>query len=68
MERFGPSGNKNPGVGEYDINDPSLKLKKKTGISTNKAKRKDPFEATKERKRVPCSGSDNNNMKKTKGV
>ena len=61
MERFGPSGNKNPGVGEYDINDPSLKLKKKTGISTNKAKRTDPFEATKESKNVPGTGAYNIN-------
>ena len=59
MERFGPSGNKNPGVGEYDINDAELKLKKKTGISTNKSKRKDPFEATKESKNVPGAGAYN---------
>ena len=59
MERFGPSGNKNPGVGEYDINDAELKLKKKTGISTNKAQRKDPFEATKESKSIPGAGAHN---------
>ena len=59
IERFGPTGNKNPGVGEYDINDAELKLKKKTGISTNKAKRKDPFEATKESKNVPGTGAYN---------
>ena len=61
MERFGPSGNKNPGVGEYDINEASLKLKQKTGISTNKSKRKDPFEATKESKNVPGAGAYNIN-------
>jgi len=61
MERFGPSGNKNPGVGEYDINDAELKLKKKTGISTNKSKRKDQFEASKESKNVPGTGAYNIN-------
>ena len=61
MERFGPSANKNPGVGEYDINEASLKLKQKTGISTNKSKRKDPFEATKESKNVPGAGAYNIN-------
>ena len=61
IERFGPSGNKNPGVGEYDINDASLKLKKKTGISTTKSKRVDPFEVTKESKNVPGTGSYNIN-------
>ena len=61
IERFSPSGNKNPGVGEYDINDASLKLKKKTGISTAKSKRVDPFEVTKESKNVPGTGSYNIN-------
>ena len=61
MERFGPSGNKNPGVGEYDINDAELKLKNKTGVSTNKSVRKDPFEATKESKNVPGTGAYNIN-------
>ena len=61
IERFGPSGNKNPGVGEYDINDAALKLKEKTGISTNKSQRKDPFEATKESKNVPGTGAYNIN-------
>ena len=59
MERFGSSGNKNPGVGEYDINDAELKLKKKTGISTIKAVRKDPFEVGKESKNVPGAGAYN---------
>ena len=59
MNRFGPSGNKNPGVGEYDINDASLKLKKKTGISTNKSKRQDPFEVSKESKNIPGTGAYN---------
>ena len=45
--RFTSSNNGKPGVGEYDINDAELKLKKKTGISTNKARRKDPFEVSK---------------------
>ena len=61
IERFGPSGNKNPGVGEYDINDAALKLKEKTGISTNKSQRKDPFEVTKESKNVPGAGAYNIN-------
>ena len=61
MERFGPSGNKNPGVGEYDINEAELNLKKKTGISTAKSVRKDPFEATKESKNVPGTGAYNIN-------
>ena len=61
IERFGPSGNKNPGVGEYDINDAELKLKKKTGISTVKSTRKDPFEVSKESKNVPGTGSYNIN-------
>ena len=63
MERFGPSGNKNPGVGEYDINDAELKLKKKTGISTVKQARKDPFEVSKESKNVPGTGAYNINKK-----
>ena len=61
MERFGPSGNKNPGVGEYDINDAELKLKKKTGISTIKQVRKDPFEVSKESKNIPGAGAYNIN-------
>ena len=60
-QRFESSYNGRPGVGEYDINDAELKLKKKTGISTNRAKRKDPFEATKESKNVPGTGSYNIN-------
>ena len=36
IERFGPSGNKNPGVGDYDINDAELKLKKKNWNSYSK--------------------------------
>jgi len=36
-------------------------LKKKTVISTNKAKRKDPFEATKESKNIPGTGAYNIN-------
>ena len=38
-----------------------MKLKKKTGISTNRAKRTDPFEATKESKNVPGTGAYNIN-------
>ena len=45
--------------GECEINEEQLKIKKKTGISTNKAKRKDPFEATKESKNVPGTGAYN---------
>ena len=61
MERFSSSNNGKPGVGEYDINDAELKLKNKTGISTNKAARKDPFEVTKENKNVPGTGAYNIN-------
>ena len=63
MERFGPSENKNPGVGEYNINDAELKLKKKTGISTVKQARKDPFEVSKESKNIPGTGAYNINKK-----
>jgi len=58
-KRFETSYNGRPGVGEYDINDAELKLKKKTGISTNKSKRKDPFEVGKESKIVPGAGAYN---------
>ena len=58
-QRFETSYNGRPGVGEYDINDAEIKLKKKTGISTNRAKRKDPFEATKESKNTPGAGAYN---------
>ena len=33
-EKFASSKDDKPGVGEYDINDAKIKLKKKTGIST----------------------------------
>ena len=65
---FTSSNNGKPGVGEYDINDAELKLKKKTGISTNKAKRKDPFEVTKENKNIPGTGAYNINIREQKGV
>ena len=68
VPRFGPSGNKNPGVGEYDINDAELNLKKKTGISTVKSERKDPFEVSKETKNVPGTGAYNINKEDKKGV
>ena len=68
VPRFGPSGNKNPGVGEYDINDAELNLKKKTGISTVKSERKDPFEVSKETKNVPGTGAYNINKVEQKGV
>ena len=61
MERFVSSNDGKPGVGEYDINNAELKLKKKTGISTNKSERKDPFEVTKESKNVPGTGAYNIN-------
>ena len=59
IERFGNSSNGKPGVGEYDINDAEIKLKKKTGISTVKSVRKDPFEVGKESKNVPGTGAYN---------
>ena len=68
VPRFGPSGNKNPGVGEYDINDAEINLKKKTGISTVKSERKDPFEVSKETKNVPGTGAYNINKVEQKGV
>ena len=58
-KRFETSDNGKPGVGEYDINEAALKLKKKTGISTSKSVRKDPFEVGKEKKIIPCSGAYN---------
>ena len=61
MERFSSSNNGKPGVGEYNINDAELKLKKKTGISTNKSKRQDPFEVSKESKNIPGTGAYNIN-------
>ena len=61
VPRFTSSNNGKPGVGEYDINDAELKLKKKTGISTNKSKRKDPFEVSKENKNIPGTGAYNIN-------
>ena len=61
LNRFNTSDNGKPGVGEYDINDAALKLKQKTGISTVKQARKDPFEVSKESKNVPGTGSYNIN-------
>ena len=68
VERFHTVETNKPGVGEYDINEASLKLKKKTGISTNKSERKDPFEATKESKNVPGIGTYNVSKKENKGI
>ena len=59
IERFGNLNNGKPGVGEYDINDAEIKLKKKTGILTVKSVRKDPFEVRKESKNVPSTGAYN---------
>ena len=58
-QRFETSYNNRPGVGEYNINDAEIKLKKKTGISTSKSARKDPFEVGKESKNVPGAGAYN---------
>ena len=58
-QRFETSNNGKPGVGEYDINDAELKLKKKTGFSTSKSIRKDPFEVGRELKNVPGAGTYN---------
>ena len=66
-QRFSSSNNGKPGVGEYDINDAELKLKKKTGISSVKSKRKDPFEVSKESKNVPGTGAYNINKLESKG-
>ena len=68
VPRFASSNNGKPGVGEYDINDAELKLKKKTGISSYKSKRKDPFEVSKESKNIPGTGSYNINKSDVKGV
>ena len=43
-------------------------MKKKTGISTNKSVRKDPFEVGKESKNVPGTGAYNINKVDKKGV
>ena len=43
-------------------------MKKKTGISTNKAKRQDPFEVNKEKKLVPGIGSYNAKKLDVKGI
>ena len=61
VPRFTSSDNGKPGVGEYDINEAALKLKKKTGISNVKSQRKDPFEVSKESKNVPGTGAYNIN-------
>ena len=69
MERFARSGNDNPGVGEYDINEAELKLKTKVAtIATNKSERKDPFEVNKEKKIVPGAGAYNTASSNAKGV
>ena len=68
VPRFVSSNNGKPGVGEYDINDAELNLKKKTGISTVKSERKDPFEVSKETKNVPGTGAYNINKEDRKGV
>ena len=52
--------NRNPGVGEYDIEESNLKVEKtapKYGIP--KAERKNPFEVSKEKKSVPGTGAYN---------
>ena len=69
MERFARSGNNNPGVGEYDINDAEIKLKTKVAsVTTNKSERKDPFEVNKEKKIVPGAGAYNTASSNAKGV
>ena len=53
-ERLPSYDNRNPGVGEYEIEEPNLKVEKtapKYGIP--KAERKNPFEVSKEKKK--CS-------------
>ena len=55
--------NINPGVGEYDIKEPNLKIETtapKYGMP--KAERKNPFEVSKEKKNVPGTGSYNVNI------
>ena len=56
--------NKNPGVGEYELDVPSKKVEKKEPIyDIPKAERKDSFEVNKEKLKVPGSGSYNLNVK-----
>ena len=68
IKRFGTSYDGKPGVGEYDINDAAIKLKKKTGISTSKSARKDPFEVGKDKKNIPGTGAYNISKAENKGV
>ena len=69
VERFHTIETDKPGVGEYDINDAELKLKKKDAtISAVRSKRKDPFEVNKERKNVPGIGTYNISSQERKGV
>ena len=55
VPRFSSSNNGKPGVGEYDINDAELKLKKKTGISTAKSKRNRFSKNTKRKRKSKIS-------------
>ena len=67
VERFHNNENYKPGVGEYDINDAEIKLKKKDPtISAVKSVRKDPFEVSKDTRGVPGSGSYNINIREKK--
>ena len=68
IPRFKTSDNGKPGVGEYNINDAEIKLKKNIGVSTSKSVRKDPFEVGKETKNIPGAGAYNINKKERKGV
>ena len=69
VERFHTIETDKPGVGEYDINDAELKLKKKDAtISAVKSVRKDPFEVSKDTKNVPGIGTYNINKRDIKGI
>ena len=69
VERFHTIETDKPGVGEYDINDAELKLKKKNAtISAVKSVRKDPFEVSKDTKNVPGIGTYNINKRDIKGI
>lgn len=64
--RFSDSANGKPGVGQYDINDQEINLKRKApGYQVSKGERRDPFEPNRETKGVPGAGNYNVSKKDT---
>ena len=69
VERFHTEEGGKPGVGDYDINEAEIKLKKKDPtVSAVKSERKDPFEVSKNSRGVPGTGSYNIRQVEKKGV